>query len=173
MYDLNERVKEMRLIVAVDKNWAIGYQNKLLVRIPADQRFFRNETTHKAVIMGRKTLESFPGGVPLKDRLNVVITSDTNYKINDAVVVNSIEEALEEVKSYNTKDVYVIGGESIYRQMLHLCDTAYVTKIDYEYKADAYFPDLDDMDDWHLTEESEEQTYHDLIYTFCKYERKK
>lgn len=161
----------MNLIVAVDKNWAIGYQNKLLVKIPADQRFFRNETIHKAVIMGRKTLESFPGGVPLKDRLNIVITSDPNYKVTDAAVVNSIEKALEIVKDYNTNDVYVIGGESIYRQMLRLCDTAHVTKIDYAYNADAYFPNLDEMDDWHITGESEEQTYHDLIYTFYKYER--
>lgn len=163
----------MNLIVAVDKNWAIGYQNKLLVRIPADQRFFRKETTHKAVIMGRKTLESFPEGKPLKDRLNVVITSDPNYKVTDTTVVNSIEEALERVKEYSTEDVYVIGGESIYRQMLSLCDRAYVTKIDYEYKADAYFPNLDDMEDWYITEESDEQTYHDLIYTFCIYEREK
>jgi dihydrofolate reductase len=163
----------MNLIVAVDKNWAIGHQNKLLVKIPADQRFFRNETLHKAVIMGRKTLESFPGGMPLKDRLNVVITSDPNYKIGDAAIVNSIEKALEVVKDYNTKDVYIIGGESIYRQMLRLCDTAHVTKIDYSYNADAYFPNLDEMDDWVITGESDEQTYHDLIYTFYKYKRKK
>ncbi|MDD4112171.1 MAG: dihydrofolate reductase [Herbinix sp.] len=163
----------MNLIVAVDNNWAIGYQNKLLVRIPADQRFFRNETLHKAVIMGRKTLESFPGGVPLRDRLNIVITSDPNYKVTDAVVVNSIEKSLEIVKDYNTEDVYVIGGESIYRQMLPLCDTAHITKIDYSYNADAYFPDLDKMDDWHITGESDEQTYHDLVYAFYKYERKK
>ncbi len=163
----------MNLIVAVDMNWAIGYQNKLLVRIPADQRFFRNETIHKAVIMGRKTLESFPGGVPLKDRLNVVITSDPNYNVTDAVVVNSIEKALEVVRDYHTNDIYVIGGESIYRQMLSICDTAHVTKIDYAYKADAYFPNLDEMEDWVITGESDEQTYHDIIYTFYKYERKK
>lgn len=166
-------MRDMNLIVAVDKNWAIGYQNKLLVRIPADQRFFRNETLHKAVIMGRKTLESLPGGLPLLDRLNIVITSDPDYKVPNAAVVNSIEKALEVVKDYNTKDVYVIGGESIYRQMLSICDTAHVTKIDYSYNADAYFPNLDEMDDWHITEYSDEHTYHDLIYTFYKYERKK
>lgn len=163
----------MNLIVAVDKNWAIGYQNKLLVRIPADQRFFRNETINKAVIMGRKTLESFPGGMPLKDRLNVVITSDPNYRVKDAVVVNSIDQALEAVKDYDTEDVYVIGGESIYRQMLPLCNVAHVTKIDYSYMADTYFPNLDEMEDWIITGESDEQTYHDLIYTFYRYERKK
>ena len=163
----------MNLVVAVDNNWAIGYQNKLLVKIPADQRFFRNETIHKAVIMGRKTLESFPGGRPLADRLNVVITSDPDYKVMDAAVVNSIEKALEVVKDYNTEDIYIIGGESIYRQMLRLCDTAHVTKIDYNYNADAYFPNLDEMEDWHITGESEEHTYHDLVYTFYRYERKK
>ena len=163
----------MNLVVAVDNNWAIGYQNKLLVKIPADQRFFRNETIHKAVIMGRKTLESFPGGRPLADRLNVVITSDPDYKVMDAAVVNSIEKALEVVKDYKTEDIYIIGGESIYRQMLRLCDTAHVTKIDYNYNADAYFPNLDEMEDWHITGESEEHTYHDLVYNFYRYERKK
>ncbi len=163
----------MNLIVAVDNKWAIGYQNKLLVRIPADQRFFRDETIHKAVIMGRKTLESFPGGQPLKDRLNVVITSDPDYRVADAVVVHSVEEALEAVQNYRKEDVYVIGGESIYRQMLPFCKVAHVTKIDYEYAADTYFPNLDQMEDWVLAEESDEQTYYDLAYTFCRYERKK
>lgn len=162
----------MNIIVAVDCNWAIGYQNKLLIKIPADQRFFRQETIKKAVIMGRKTLESFPSGIPLKDRLNVVITSNPNYKIDGAVVVSSISEAMEAVKDFKTEDVYVIGGESIYRQMLPLCNTAHITKIDYRYKADTYFPNLDEMEDWVITGESDEQTYCDLIYTFIKYERK-
>lgn len=161
----------MNLIVAVDSNWGIGYQNKLLVRIPADQRFFREETTGKAVIMGRKTLESFPGGQPLKNRLNVVITSDLNYKVNDAVIVHSVDEACKAVAGYATEDVYVIGGASIYRQMLSLCDVAHVTKIDYVYTADTYFPNLDQSGEWKLTQDSEEQTYFDLEYTFCKYER--
>lgn len=162
----------MNLIVAVDKNWGIGYQNKLLVRIPADQRFFRDETINKAVIMGRKTLESFPNGLPLKQRLNVVITSNPDYQVKDAVVVHSVEEAMDAVKEYSTEDIYVIGGASIYEQMLPMCDTAHVTKIDYAYMADTYFPKLDENEDWVLTGESDEQTYYDLIYTFCKYERK-
>lgn len=162
----------MNIIVAVDDNWAIGYDNKLLVRIPADQRFFRDETTNKAVIMGRKTLESFPGGQPLKKRLNVVITSDQSYRVADAVVVHSIEEALAAVKDYDTKDIYVIGGASIYEQMLDLCDTAHVTRIDYKYQADTYFPNLDKRPEWVMTEQSDEQTYYDLTYTFCKYEKR-
>ncbi len=163
----------MNLIVAVDKNWAIGHKNDLLVSIPADKKFFRFETMYKAIIMGRKTLESFPGGQPLKDRTNIVITRKQDYKCNGVTVVHSIEEALEAAKGFKTEDVYVIGGGEIYEQMLPYCDVAHVTKIDYAYEADTYFPNLDEHPDWELTGVSEEQTYYDLIYEFCKYERKK
>ncbi len=162
----------MNVIVAVDKNWAIGYQNKLLVSIPADMRFFREETTGKVVIMGRNTLEGFPGGQPLKNRKNIVITSKKDYKVKDAIVVGSIEEALELVKNYRPEDIYVIGGASIYRQMLPYCKVAHITKIDFEYQADTHFPNLDQLEDWVLAEETEEHTYYDLAYTFCRYERK-
>lgn len=161
----------MNLIAAVDKNWAIGYNNELLVRIPEDQKWFRETTTGKAVIMGRKTLESFPNKRPLKNRTNIVITKDMNYKAEGAIVVHSIEEALEAAKDFADEDIYVIGGESIYRQMLPLCNVAHITKIDYEYKADAHFPDLD-KEGWKITESSDERTYFDLIYEFVKYERK-
>lgn len=161
----------MNMIVAVDKNWAIGYKNNLLVRIPADQRFFREKTTGKVIIMGRKTLESFPGGQPLKNRTNIVITQKKDYDANGAIVVHSLEEALEYVKDYNRKDVYVIGGASIYEQMLPFCDIAYVTKIDYTYEADAYFPNLDEKEEWKIVAETNEQTYYDLEYVFFKYER--
>ena len=81
----------MNIIVAVDKNWAIGKENKLLVSIPADMKFFRSTTTGKVVVMGRKTLESFPNGLPLKNRTNIVLTKDKNYKVKDAIIVHSIE----------------------------------------------------------------------------------
>lgn len=161
----------MNLIAAVDRNWAIGYKNELLVRIPEDQKWFREATTGKAVIMGRKTLESFPNKSPLKNRLNVVITSDMNYSVPGAVVVHSIDEAVEAVRDYADDDVYVIGGESIYRQMLPLCSTAHITKVDYAYQADAHFPDLDKEEGWKITETSDERTYFDIIYEFVKYER--
>ena len=161
----------MNLIAAVDRNWAIGYKNELLVRIPEDQKWFHETTTGKAVIMGRKTLESFPNKSPLKNRLNVVITSDMNYSVPGAVVVHSIDEAVEAVRDYADDDVYVIGGESIYRQMLPLCSTAHITKVDYAYQADAHFPDLDKEEGWKITETSDERTYFDIIYEFVKYER--
>lgn len=163
----------MNLIVAVDKNWAIGKENKLLVSIPQDMKFFRETTMGKVVVMGRKTLESFPGGQPLKKRTNIVITRDKNYSVKDAIVVHSVEEALEELKNYNSEDIYVIGGESIYRQMLPHCDVAHVTKIDHAYEADTYFPNLDEKEDWLVTGVSDEQTYFNLEYEFVRYERVK
>lgn len=163
----------MNLIVAVDKNWAIGLKNKLLVSIPADMKFFRDTTMGKVVVMGRKTLESFPGGQPLKKRTNIVITRDPNYKVKDAIVLHSIEEVLEELKQYPEEDVYVIGGETIYRQMLPYCKVAHITKIDHAYEADTYFPNLDKMEEWEVTGVSEEQTYFDLEYEFVRYERVK
>ena len=163
----------MNLIVAVDKNWAIGKENKLLVSIPQDMKFFRETTMGKVVVMGRKTLESFPGGQPLKKRTNIVITRDKNYSVKDAIVVHSVEEALEELKNYNSEDVYVIGGDSIYRQMLPYCDVAHVTKINHAYEADTYFPNLDEKEDWLVTGVSDEQTYFNLEYEFVRYERVK
>ena len=161
----------MNIIVAVDKNWGIGKDNRLLVSIPADMKFFRTTTTGKVVVMGRKTLESFPGGQPLKNRTNIVLTRDVNYKVKDAVIVHSVEELLEELKKYDSEEVYVIGGDSVYSAMLDHCDTAYVTKIDCAYEADTWFPNLDEREDWSPAEASEEQTYFDLEYQFVKYKK--
>ena len=163
----------MNLIVAVDAKWGIGNKNSLLVRIPEDQKWFRETTTGKAVIMGRKTLESFPNKSPLKNRLNIVITGNPDYKVEGAVVVSTIEEAGKAASDYADEDIFVIGGESVYRQMLPYCDVAHVTKIDYVYDADAHFPNLDELEDWKITETSDERTYFDLIYEFVKYERVK
>lgn len=161
----------MNLIVAVDKNWAIGNGNKLLVSIPQDMKFFRETTMGKVVVMGRKTLESFPGGQPLKKRTNIVLTRDKNYRVKDAIVVNTIDELLLELGKYDEDEIYVIGGESIYRQMLPYCKTAHITKIHHEYEADTYFPNLDEDDEWVVTGVSDEQTYFDLEYEFVRYER--
>ena len=162
----------MNLIVAVDNNWAIGNKNELLVRIPNDHKHFREETTGKVVVLGRKTLETFPQGLPLKNRTNIILSRDPKYQVKDAVIVHSIEELLEELKKYNEEDIYIIGGESIYRQMLPYCKVAHMTKIDREYEADTYFPNLDQDENWHITADSDEQTYFDIAYQFLKYERK-
>lgn len=162
----------MKLIAAVDKNWGIGLNGRLLVSIPSDQKFFRNETYGKVVITGRKTLETFPGGLPLEGRTNIILTNDKNFTIRNGIVVHSVEEALEATAGYQDEDVYVIGGESIYNQFLEYCDTAIITKIDHAFEADAHMVNLDGMADWKITAESEEQTYFDLEYVYCQYERK-
>ena len=162
----------MNLIAAVDKNWAIGKDNSLLVSIPDDMKFFRQTTTGNVVVMGRKTLESFPNKKPLKNRTNIVLTSDPNYQVEGAIVVHSLEELQEELKKYDSDRIYVIGGESVYRQLLDQCDVAHITKIDFAYEADAWFPNLDENPEWEITADSEEQTYFDLEYYFYKYEKK-
>ncbi|MCM1160782.1 MAG: dihydrofolate reductase [Roseburia sp.] len=161
----------MRLIVNVGNNWGIGLKNKLLVRIPNDMKFFRSQTIGKVIVMGRNTLESFPQAQPLAGRNNIVLTTDMAYKVNGATVLHSMEELFEELKKYKEEDVYVVGGESIYRQLLPYCTKAYVTKVNHSYDADAYFPNLDEDSEWKQIEESEEQTYFDLEYVFAVYER--
>lgn len=164
--------KIMNIIVAVDNNWAIGNKNELLIRIPNDHKHFREETTGKVVVLGRKTLETFPQGLPLKNRTNIILSKDKEYRVKDAIVVHSVEELFKELQNYKDEDVYIIGGESVYRQMLPYCNIAHVTKIDHEYEADTYFPNLDKEDAWEITADSDEQTYFDIAYQFLKYERK-
>ena len=163
----------MNIIVAVDRNWGIGNRGELLVSIPKDQKMFRQETTGKVVVLGRKTLDTFPQKQPLPNRTNIILTHDTNYQVKGATVVNSVEELLAELKKYPSEDVYIIGGESIYQQMLPYCDTAHVTQIDHEYQADAFFPNLGEDPAWEMTAEGEEETYFDLEYRFFRYNRKK
>lgn len=162
----------MNIIAAVDRNWAIGNKNSLLVKIPRDQKLFREMTEQKVVVMGRKTLESLPQKQPLKNRTNIILSSDKNYTVKGAAVVHSVEELFEELKKYQSDDIFVAGGESVYRQLLPYCDTAHITKIDYAYEADAYFPKLDKMPEWELAADSEEQTYFDLEYYFLQYRKR-
>ena len=163
----------MKLIAAVDEHWALGKGGDQLVYISQDLKRFKTLTTGHPVILGRKTLETFPNGLPLKNRTNIVLTRNPEYKVKGAEVVHTVEEALELISEYPPEDVYVIGGDTIYRQFLPYCDVAHVTHIDHEYMADAWFPNLEEDPEWELTGESDEKTYFDLEFTFCKYERKK
>ena len=135
-------------------------------------KFFRSETTGKVVVLGRKTLDTFPGGQPLKNRTNIILTRNPNYQVKGAIICHSVEEVLEELKKYNSEDVYIIGGDSIYKEFLPYCDVAHVTRTDHVYDADAWFPNLEEDPAWVLTGESEEKTYFDLEFRFCRYERR-
>lgn len=162
----------MNLIVAVDQNWGIGYKGDLLVSIPQDKRYFQEMTMGGVILGGRKTMESIPGGTTLKGRVNMILTSKQNYHFSDAVILHSVEEALEQLKEYPQEKIYIIGGGIVYQEFLPYCDRAYVTKIDYAYQADTWFPNLDLSEEWEMTHDSEEQTYYDLEYYFTLYQRK-
>ena len=163
----------MKAIVAVDSNWAIGNKGKLLVSIPADQKDnFRAKTLDKTIIYGRKTLETFPQQIVLPKRRNIILSTKPDYTVRNAEVAHSKEEALKLVANENTDDVFIIGGATVYKDFLDVCDTAIVTFIDKEYEADAYFPNLDKDPEWELVDESEEQVYFDITYTYRTYVRK-
>lgn len=159
----------MKAIVAVSGDWGIGKDNDLLYNIPEDKKFFRSMTLGKVVVMGRKTLESMPGGKPLKDRTNIVLTRNSDYKPEGVTVCKSKEELYTEIGKYNSNDVMVIGGAEIYSMLLDECDTAYITKIDDKKPADKFFPVLDKNTDWKMTECSEEKEYEGIRYKFCTY----
>lgn len=163
----------IEMIVAADKKWAIGKGGKLLISIPKDMKMFQAETTGNVVVMGRKTLESLPGKLPLKSRENIILTKNKNYQVKGAVTVHSVEELLELIKEHSERRIFIVGGGEIYRQLLPYTDVVHVTRIWNAYEADTYFPNLDESEEWILAEESEEQTYFDLEYGFYKYVRKK
>jgi len=168
--------KIMNLIGAVDKNWGIGKDNKLLVSIPNDMKHFRELTMNKIIITGRKTMETFQNGNPLMNRINIMLTRNHDYKMKDVEVVHSVDEAIEKLNDlyktgYTSDDVFVIGGQSIYNQFISYCDTAYITKIDCEYEAEKFCPNIEEMSDWQLVEQSDEQTYFSLEYDFRKYRK--
>ena len=162
----------MKLIAAADRSWGIGKDGKLLISIPGDMRFFKETTTGHVVVMGRKTLESFPGGRPLKNRINLVLTRDPQYEPEGVTVIRSLSELDRELERFADEEVFVIGGDSIYRQLLDRCDTALITRIDRVFEADAWFPDLDQDPDWELSETGEMQEYEGIRYQFLTYKKK-
>jgi len=159
----------MKLIVAVSQNWGIGKDNSLLFNIPKDMKFFRDTTMGKRIVLGRKNLESFPGGKPLKNRENVLLTRNKSYKLEGVTVFNNIKDFLAYDK--NSEDTYVIGGESIYRLLLPYCDTCYVTKVFEKVPCDKYMVNLDKSRNWKCTEQSEKIEDNGHIISFLKYER--
>lgn len=159
----------MNLIAAADKNWAIGKSGRELVDIPEDKKLFREETMGKVIVMGRKTFESLPGAAALSGRVNIVLTRNESFKPKNVLVFHSMEELLQELNKYSSEDIYIIGGGSVYSQFLEMCNVAHITRVDYDYDADTYFPDLDNMSEWKIKEKSEEKTYFDVVYEFVKY----
>lgn len=161
----------MKLIFSADNNWGIGKDNKLLFRAKGDMKRFRELTTGKVVIMGRKTLESLPNSQPLPNRTNIVLTTDKKYTIKGAEVCHSIGGLLEYVKAYDSGDLYVIGGEQLYKGLLPYCDTAYITRFFAKAEADRFMPNFDRLSDWSVTEKSGIFEENGLTYQFFIYKR--
>lgn len=161
----------MKLIVAVSQNWGIGKDNDLLFNIPKDMKFFRETTLGKVVVLGRKNLETFPGGKPLPKRTNVIITRNKDYKCEGAIVVNDIDKVTE--LGFADDEIFVIGGEQIYAQMIKFCDTCYVTKVAETVDADRFMVNLDESDEWVLAEAQPEIEDNGHKISFCRYERVK
>lgn len=169
----------MKLIAAVDERWGLGYRGELLAHVRADLKNFAALTTGKTVILGSKTLATFPGGRPLKNRENIVMSRRADYSVEGAIVVHSVEELLEAVKERETDDIFVIGGESIYAQLLEYCDTAYITKFKKTFEADAFLEDLDASEKWECISVGETQlsngetdTIDRMEFCYCEYRRR-
>lgn len=158
----------MNLIVAVDQNWAIGKDGDQLVYLKEDLKRFRTLTSGHTVILGRKTLATFPGGRPLKNRRNLILSRNPQFQAEGAEVFASVEELVQQADG----DAFVIGGASVYEQLLPYCDTAYITKIHAGFPADTYFPDLDKSEEWEVVEESESLEQDGIAYHYVTYRRK-
>ncbi|MEG0597675.1 MAG: dihydrofolate reductase [Oscillospiraceae bacterium] len=157
----------MNAIVAVDRHWGIGQNNQLLVRIPADLQRFKALTTGHPVILGRKTLETFPGGRPLPGRRNLILSTNPDYHVEGGEVFHSPEELLQNCPD----DAFVIGGSSVYKLLLPRCQRVYVTVLSKVFPADAFFPDLEKDPQWRITETQPPLDFEGLSFQYVTYDR--
>ncbi|MCL2839870.1 MAG: dihydrofolate reductase [Defluviitaleaceae bacterium] len=157
----------MKILVAVSSNWGIGHDNDLLFRIKPDHARFKALTIGKVVVMGRKTYESI--GKPLVDRVNIVLSRDENLVIPGVIMCHSLERLRKMLESYHSDDIFIVGGEKIYAQLLDACTHVYLTKVDAAPPADVFFPNIDELPQWKLVEESETLNFKGLNFRYCDY----
>lgn len=159
----------MKLIAAVDERWALGRDGKLLFSIPEDLAQFRELTTGHVIVYGSRTMQTFPGGRPLPNRKNIVLTHAPETVMPPAVGCDCVEKAA----ALAGADGFVVGGASVYRQLLPRCDTAYITKVLADGAGDCFLPDLDAVPEWQCVFTSGQKTWNGLQYRFLRYERRK
>ena len=157
----------MQAIVAVSQSWGIGKGGDLLFRLPSDLRRFKAMTTGHTVIMGRKTLDSLPGGKGLPHRRNLVLSRQSDFAPDRAEVIHSVEDILKTAED----DAFVIGGQQVYEQLLPYCARGYVTKGLADPEADAFFPDLDKLPEWKVASTGEMLTENGLSFQYVEYIR--
>lgn len=149
-------MRDLNLIFIVDRNWNIGLKGDMLYKTKVDLEHFKDITYGNVLVMGRSTLESLPNGDGLEGRINIVLSRDKNYKANNIVLVNNINELENELEKYNDKRAFLIGGGNLVNQLFAYCNYAYITKIDHSFEIhDTSLPNLDKMDDWQVVKEKE------------------
>ena len=167
----------MELIAAADKNWGIGRDGGLLCHLPGDLKYFKEMTTGRTVVMGRKTLDSLPGGRPLPRRRNIVLTRDLSFAREGCEVAHDLPELFFLLAGRDAggnaggEPVMVIGGAAVYEQLLPYCDSCLITKLEAAFAADTFIRNLDAEADFRLAWQSEPQTENGVTYRFTRYER--
>ena len=158
----------MNLIVAVSNDFAIGRDNNLLFNLPSDLKYFKEKTINKVVVMGERTYMSLPKR-PLKNRINVVLSNNPQFVAEGSTIVHSLDELFMELKKYDSSDVFICGGASVYNLLMDYCTYAYVTKVDQIVPADTYINNIDKKPNWKLVSQSETFEENDLKFKFCLY----
>jgi dihydrofolate reductase len=159
----------MNMIAAVDSLGGIGMNGNMLYRIPEDLRYFKQMTYGKVVVMGHGTLKSLPDAIPLAGRTNIVLTGNTDLSVNDCILCHSLNDLRKATSPYESDDVFVIGGESVYAQLMDYCAKAYITKIHTSMPADRFFPSIESKANWKLVRESEMKKYKGIHFSFREY----
>lgn len=159
----------MNAIVNVNPHWGIGKDGKLLVFVPADLRRFRDLTVGKTIVYGRKTLATFPEGKPLPDRENIILTKRKDFSAEGAIICHNIEELKSLLRDRYSENVFVAGGESVYKLLVPFCEKAYVTFSYTELKADKYFPNLNNRENWMVTSIEPTQIEGKVPFRFVEY----
>lgn len=162
---------DLEAVAAADEGWGLGYQGRLLAHVAPDLRRFKELTTGQRVIYGRRTLATFPQGQPLPARENVLLTREGSFSHPGLRVVHSLHELGEYLSSAPERRNFVIGGAEVYRQLLPWCARAHITRLHRTFVADCFFPDLDAHPAWRLIEAGAAETWQDIPYSFCTYER--
>ncbi len=163
----------MNMIVATEKNWGIGKDGQLLTHLSGDLKYFKERTMGKAVVMGRKTLESLPGGRPLPGRTNIVLTANPDYKKEGCIIVRSMDKLRKKCAEFPADGVMIIGGATLYNELMEQCDSLFITKIYEEFEADAFIKNADELPDYKVVWQSEMQEEHGIKYQFFEYKREK
>ncbi len=161
----------MNIIVTVDKNWGLSWKKHPLVQIPADYRFTQAETRGKVTVMTEEMMASFPGGKPMGGRRNLILAKSADFHEPGAMAFSKMQELKEGLSEYRKEDIFILGGQPLFDELLGECRQIHLTWVNFSYQADCWFPNLAQRPEWKLAERTGEQTYYDLEYYFLRFIR--